>query len=115
MLLQYVSGLREESGDLCVNEILDFSMKIAGKYLNEKKMKILRIISAQKEQKTITSMVTEISQLLSCPKSTVWNNVNFLKELGLIENGRGKPVKVTNIGRIILENEQKGGELECEK
>jgi len=109
MILHYVSGLREETENLCVNEILDFSLKLACKYLNGKKIKILRIIAAQKESRTITSAVYKISKSLECPKSTVWMNVNFLKELGLIENGRGKPVKITNIGRIILDNKTKEG------
>ncbi|NIO19467.1 MAG: hypothetical protein GTN76_01635 [Candidatus Aenigmarchaeota archaeon] len=111
MIFQYVSGLREESENLSVNEVFDFAMKIASKYLNGKKIKILRIIATQKEPTTITSAVDQVSRTLCCPKSTVWMNVNFLKELGLIENGRGRPVRVTAVGRIILENTQGGGEV----
>ena len=102
MIFHYVSGLREETSELCVNEILDFSLKLAGKYLNGKKMKILEMIATHKEPMTITSAVNMISHMLRCPKSTVWANINFLKELGLIENGRGKPVKLTKIGRLML-------------
>ncbi len=102
MIFRYVSGLREETSELCVNEILDFSLKLAGKYLNGKKMKILEMIATRKEPMTITSAVNMISRMLCCPKSTVWANINFLKELGLIENGRGKPVKLTKIGRLML-------------
>jgi|GEM_PF-2390406 len=111
MIFQYVSGLREESENLCVNEILDFSLKLASKHLNGKKIRILRLISEQEEPMTITSAVDLISNALSCPKSTVWMNVNFLKELGLIQNGRGRPVKVTNIGMVILDiKNREGGE-----
>lgn len=106
MLLHYVSGLREESGELCVNEILDFALNIAGKFMNRRRIEILRIISAN-GGKTITSVVDEVSGVLSCPKSTVWSNVNLLKELGLIKNSRGGPVEITIIGRIILENSRK--------
>ncbi|MEE9323849.1 MAG: hypothetical protein V3U72_04890 [Candidatus Aenigmarchaeota archaeon] len=103
MIFNYLSGLREESCDISVNEILDFAMNIANKYLNRKRIEILRIISVQDEPRTITSIVEEISQLLCCPKSTVWMNVNFLKELGLIKNSRGNPVRITAVGMIILE------------
>ena len=110
MLLHYVSGLREESSELCVNEIFDFSLKLARKCMNRKRIEILRIIAAQEEPITITSAVDQISRLLSCPKSTVWMNVNLLKELGLIKNGRGLPVRITKIGRIMLENISEGGD-----
>lgn len=105
MIFNYLSGLREEPGELCVNEILDFALKVAEKCMNGKRMEILRIIAIQKEPRTITSIVEEISHLLGCPKSTVWMNVNLLKELGLIQNGRGVPVRITAVGRILLERE----------
>ncbi len=68
------------------------------------------MIAAYKEPRTITSAVDQISHILCCPKSTVWMNMNFLKDLGLIKNGRGRPVKLTKIGRMILENKTGGGE-----
>lgn len=102
MLLHYVSGLREESCELSVNEILDFSLKLAGKFMNKRRIEILRIVSTN-GGKTITCVVDEVSSILSCPKSTVWSNVNFLKELGLIKNSRGKPARITAIGMIILD------------
>lgn len=103
MIFNYLSGLREESGEICVNEVLEFAVKIAGRCLNDKRMEILKIIAVQQEPMTITSIVGEISILLNCPRSTVWMNVNFLKELGLIQNGRGLPVRITPMGMIILE------------
>jgi hypothetical protein len=60
MLLHYVSGLREESSELCVNEILDFALNVACKHLNGKKIRILRMIAVQQEPITITSFVHEI-------------------------------------------------------
>ena len=110
MIFNYLSGLKEESGEICVNEVLEFAIKLAGKCLNDKRIEILRIIAVQKGPRTITSTVDEISQLLCCPKSTVWINVNFLKELGLIQNGRGMPVKITPIGMIILERKTEEGD-----
>lgn len=107
MIFNYLSGLKEESGVVCVNEVLDFAVNAAGKCLNGKRLQILMIISTQEEPRTITSVVDDISHILGCPKSTVWMNVNFLKELGLIQNGRGLPVKITPVGMIILERKAK--------
>lgn len=109
MILHYSSGLKEDSMNVCVNEIFDFSLRIAKRYVNGKRVRILRIISVQKEPRTITRTVDEISKVLCCPKSTVWMNVNILKELGLIENGRGRPVSVTKVGKMILGNVTDGG------
>lgn len=109
-MFHYVSGLREESSELSVNEIFDFAVRAAVKCLNQKRMEMLRIISIQDEPMTITSMVEEISHLMGLPRSTVWINMNRLKELGLISNGRGKPVRVTAVGNVILHKERNGGE-----
>ncbi len=102
MIFNYLSGMREDCGDISINEVLDFAMRAAGKCMNGKRAEMLRIIAARGGQKTITSVVDEISLALSCPKSTVWANLNLLKELGLVENGRGRPVKVTNLGGMVL-------------
>ena len=83
MIFTYVSGLKEDTSEIRVNELLDFAVNAAEKCLNEKRLDILEIISAQVEPRTITSVVDDISELLSCPKSTVWVNVNFLKVLAL--------------------------------
>ncbi|MCK5022719.1 MAG: hypothetical protein KAS04_00965 [Candidatus Aenigmarchaeota archaeon] len=109
MIFTYVSGLKEDTSEIKVNELLDFAVNAAEKCLNEKRLDILEIISAHAEPKTITSAVDNISKLLDCPKSTVWMNVNFLKEMGLIKNGRGFPVKVTPMGMIILEKKLEDG------
>ena len=103
MIFHYLSGLKEESGSVCVNEVIDFAVKAADKCLNCKRVEILRIIASQTEPRTITSVVDDISNILDCPKSTVWINVNFLKDIGLIKNGRGLPVRITPIGMVILE------------
>lgn len=102
MLLNYLSGLEEDCGNLSVNELFSFAMKAACRCMNGKRVEMLRIISMQKEPKTITSVVADISHVLHCPKSTVWANLNFLKELGLVKNGRGKPVCITKLGKVVL-------------
>jgi Fe2+ or Zn2+ uptake regulation protein len=103
MIFNYLSGLKEDSCELSVNEVLDFALKTAGRCVKGKRLEMLRIIAETGKDKTITSVVDDISRNLCCPKSTVWMNVNFLKDLGLIENGRFKPVKVTAMGIILLE------------
>jgi DNA-binding MarR family transcriptional regulator len=102
MILQYYSGLKEDSCELSVNEIFSVALRLAGRCLNGKRIEILRMIAEQDGARTITSTVDHISEELGCPKSTVWINVNMLKELGLIENGRGNPVRVTKVGEILL-------------
>lgn len=105
MRFHYVSGLREEDVcEICVNDLLEFALKISQKMINKKKLEILKIISSQEEPKTITSIVDLISKNLGYPKSTVWVNVSCLKDFGLIQNGRSQPVKVTKLGELILKN-----------
>jgi Mn-dependent DtxR family transcriptional regulator len=103
MIFNYLSGLEEDCGNLSVNEVFEFAMKAACKCMNGKRAEMLRLISVQNQQKTITSIVDDISHSLDCPKSTVWANINFLKEFGLIQNGRGRPVSLTSLGRLVLE------------
>jgi predicted transcriptional regulator len=77
--------------------------------MNGKRAEMLRMIAAQREPKTITSVVDDISDALRCPKSTVWANIGLLKELGLVKNGRGKPVRITGLGRAVLGKVLKAG------
>jgi hypothetical protein len=103
MLLNYVSGLEEDCCNLSVNEVLEFAMKAAERCVNGKRAEMLRLIAAQREPRTITSTAEEISCSIGCPRSTVWANLNLLKELRLVENGRGRPIRVTKLGRLLLE------------
>ena len=103
MIFNYLSGLKEDSGVVCVNEVIDIAVRMSDKCLNEKRLKILDLIADCEEPMTITTAVDLIAEIIECPKSTVWTNVNFLKEVGLLKNGRGLPVRVTSMGRIILE------------
>jgi len=102
MMLHYNSGLKEDSCKLSVEEILESLTKLVRKCLNGKRIEILKTV-AENGDKTITSVVDVVSKSSGYPKSTVWMNVNFLKEIGLIKNTRGKPVRLTPIGMMILE------------
>lgn len=113
MIFNYLSGLKEESGVVCVNEVIDIAVRMSDKCLTEKRFKILNLIAGCEEPMTITTAVDMISEIIGCPKSTVWMNVNFLKDLGLIKNGRGLPVRITPMGRVILERRmEEGGAIE---
>ena len=103
MIFTYASGLKEDMTEIRVNDLVDFAVNAVDRCLNDKRVDILEIIGSQPEPRTITSVVEDIAELLGCPRSTVWMNVNFLKEMGLIKNGRGRPVRVTPIGMLVLE------------
>lgn len=103
----YNSGLKEEICGISVNELYEFAVNLADRYMTERRMEILEMMSHE-EPKTITSMVSDVSATLNCPKSTVWMNVNLLRELGLIKSGNGMPVKVTAMGMLILERNADG-------
>ena len=101
-MLRYLSGLKEDFCELSINEMVESLFRLAEKCLNRKRVEILRAVASNGD-KTITSVVDVVSKSSGYPKSTVWVNVNFLKEIGLIKNTRGKPVRLTQIGMIVLE------------
>ncbi len=101
-MLHYNSGLKEDSCKLSVDDVLESLTKLVHKCLNGKRIEILKAV-AENGDKTITSVVDMISRSSGYPKSTVWMNMNFLKEIGLIRNTRGKPVRLTPIGMMVLE------------
>jgi hypothetical protein len=45
----------------------------------------------------------ELSMVLHCSQSALWNNFNLLKSLGLINMNNGYPVKITDMGRFVLD------------
>jgi predicted transcriptional regulator len=104
MRFHYIAGLKEDMCEIRVDELFNLTLKLTQKVVNKKRIEILEFISKQEEPKTITSMVDAISRTLNCPKSTVWVNINCLKELGFIKNGRGQPVRLTKLGEVILKN-----------
>ena len=88
MGLAYISEMREDACGLCLEDMIDFSTKAAGKCLSARKVRILRMVAGQETPRTITGMVNDISAALGFPKSTVWDNINSLKYLGLIRGSR---------------------------
>lgn len=60
------------------------------------------------ERVNVTRLVPKLSEELGCASSTVWNGLNPLRKLGLIEYGslenKGTPVRLTPAGRLVSEN-----------
>ena len=98
-------GLKEDaSGFVKMNELANLVERLAARCLREIHLDVLFYISLEENRlKTLTTIVHELSEILRIPRSTLWYHVNFLKELGLIENRLGRPVKLTKKGEFILE------------
>ena len=53
----------------------------------------------------ITRLVRFVAKDLDCSESCVWNNVNSLKRCGLIENRLNKPVRLCEVCRRVIGEE----------
>lgn len=67
-------------------------------------MILLRLLKAP-ETINVTHIVPKLSVELGCARSTVWNSLNPLRKLGLIDCGslenKGKPIRLTRAGKLI--------------
>ncbi len=98
-----ISLVKEEYGFIDEEFFLLFS-KLIDRSLKEKQKEILYYVSLGENRfKTSTRLVTELSFALGCSQSALWNNFNCLKEFGLIRMKNGYPVKITNLGRLVLD------------
>jgi hypothetical protein len=98
-----ISLVKEEYGFLD-DDFFKLFTKLADKSLKEKQKEILFYVSMEENRfKTSTRLVTELSFALGCSQSALWNNFNCLKEFGLIRMNNGYPVKITNLGRLVLD------------
>ncbi|MBN2042597.1 MAG: hypothetical protein JW754_02215 [Candidatus Aenigmarchaeota archaeon] len=98
-----VSLVKEEYGFDDPDFIL-LTKKLAEKSLKTKQKEILYYISLDENRlKTSTRLVLELSMVLRCSQSALWNNFNCLKDLGLIHINNGRPVKITDTGRFVLD------------
>ncbi len=99
--------LKEQVGDSPV-DLCSALMGLAQIKLSEKRLLILKGVYELADGKiTITRLCRELSHKLKMPSSTLRWNLKKLRKAGLIESGtkddKGKPIKVTEIGKIILE------------
>ena len=98
-----ISLVKEEYG-FDNDELVIFTKKLVEKSLKEKQREILYYISLDENRlKTSTRLVTELSFALRCSQSALWNNFNCLKDLGLVHINNGRPVKITSLGRLVLD------------
>ncbi len=89
---------------LANDEFVLLAKKLAEKSLRSKQKEILYYISLDENRlKTSTRLVTELSLVLRCSQSALWNNLNSLRDLGLIHINNGRPVKITETGRFVLD------------
>jgi Fe2+ or Zn2+ uptake regulation protein len=96
------------------SELIFLLGKLAKIRLTSKQKSILNDLQSLEEKIPVTQFVLNISQSLECSKTTIWNNLKQLKEIGLINYGnsknKGSPITLTKGGKLILK-ELKGGEM----
>jgi len=65
----------------------------------------------------VTKLVSKLSKELNCSESTIWNNLNPLKKISLVNYGslqnKGIPVQLTKIGEIISKKLNDEHEVKC--
>ena len=76
--------------------------KLFLKALNKSQLLLLRFIS-DNENERANRIVSRLNATLKVPPSTAKLNMKILRDLGLVSYGKGKPVKLTRIGRFVLE------------
>jgi hypothetical protein len=81
--------------------LLEFFSRVVGRVIRKKQKALLLNMTREGNGVTVTALVREISRKLNCSRSALWNNVNELKYLNLIECGCGKPAKLTPLGVLV--------------
>ncbi len=98
-----ISLVKEEYG-FENSEFMLLTRKLVERSLKNKQREILYYISLDENRlKTSTRLVLELSMVLQCSQSALWNNFNCLKDLGLIHINNGRPVKITGMGKFVLD------------
>ena len=73
------------------------------------------LLAQQTECDNMTRTVNKLRLQLACAPSTLWNNLRVLKENGIVEGGsskeKGRVVRLTQPGRILVEEIQKQREV----
>lgn len=81
--------------------LLEFFSRVVRRVVRDKQKVLLLSMTREGNGVTVTAMVRELSRQLSCSRSALWNNINELKGLNLIECGNGRPVKLTPLGVLV--------------
>ncbi len=78
---------------------------LARERLTAKQRKIVIYLEGREERAPATRTVRELSAILGCSRSTVWNSLASLRRAGLLRyssrEGRGAPVALTPVGAYV--------------
>ena len=86
------------------NLILDCFRKVLDERLTKKQKFIVEFLKINRAD-NITRLAKFLSQELNCSESCIWNNLNSLKRCGLVVNGNNRPVKLSDVSRIVFGGE----------
>jgi hypothetical protein len=92
---RFVSRVKEEK------LLIEFFSKVVEKTLNNKQKILISNLTKEGNGMTVTALVRLFSRQLQCSRSALWNNVNELRDIKLIECGYGRPVKLTPLGVLV--------------
>lgn len=77
--------------------------KFANERLSKKQKRIL-ICLVKSPRLTASKLAEQLTTVLNCSKSCIWENIRALSRAGLIVYGNGKFVYLTSIGKLIAKN-----------
>ena len=105
--LNYEQCILEQDHNNFSCELLKTLIKLVDKRFTKKQKLVLKKIVTTKKNTTMTSLSDRLSEELNVSKTTVRIILQTLRDIGLISCGRatnkGKPVKLTKIGSIIVD------------
>ena len=94
-------------------------VKLVDKRLTKKQKLILKKISTNETKTTMTSLSNILSEELNISKTTARVILQFLRDVGLITCGKatnkGEPVRLTEIGKIIIDSLKENENWEMKK
>ena len=97
---------RSRTIPLSHRELVVALQSIATERLTQKQKRILIVIDSLDEDLPVTRVVGQLADLLQCSESAIWNNLNQLKNIGLVTSGdiktKGRPVGITALGRLLV-------------
>lgn len=105
-LYSLIESLRGVNGDLKPISIAEGQLKVLRKIiergLNENQLLILKELASNGHYLTVTNFLDSLSKKYGIPESTLRWNVDVLKELRLITQKNGDPIRLSNSGRLIV-------------
>ena len=91
--------------ELDAEELRRALIKLVQARLTRKQKELLVFLGQNTARVNVTRLVPILGAHLQCAPSTVWANLNVLKEIGLVEFGdietKGKPIRLTKLGELV--------------